>query len=300
MRPDLITVFGGTGFLGSAIVHELIDAGHPVRIASRRAALPAALEQHAQVEHCSADIRDDAAVTRALEGASGVVNAVSLYVEHRDLRFTTIHVEGAARLARSARAAGLARVVQISGIGADSQSRSAYIRARAEGESAVIREFPDALIVRPSVLFGPHDAFLRNLAGLARLPVIPLFGRGETRLQPVHVADVARAVARLFTATPPAHPLFELGGPDIMTYRQILTRVLVHLERQRPMVPVPFALWHALARLGSLLPNAPLTRDQIFLMQQDNVADETAGSFADLGITPRRLEDSLPDCLPAE
>ena len=300
MRPELITVFGGTGFLGSAIVRELLDAGHRVRIAARRPGLPASLEQDARVEHCSADIRDDPGVARAVEGAGGVVNAVSLYVETRELRFTTIHVEGAARLARSARAAGLERLVQISGIGADSRSPSSYVRARAEGESAVLREFPDAVMVRPSVLFGPHDAFLRNLAGLAPLPVIPLFGRGTTRLQPVHVADVARAVGRLLGADPPAHPVFELGGPDILSYRQILSLVLAHLGRKRPMVPVPFAVWHALAGLGALLPNPPLTRDQIFLLQQDNIASETAAGFAELGITPRSLKESLAECLPAK
>jgi uncharacterized protein YbjT (DUF2867 family) len=300
MRPDPITVFGGTGFLGSVIVHELVNAGHRVRIACRRPSLPASLRKHDPVELIRADIRDDTAVARALEGSGGAVNAVSLYAEHHDLRFTTIHVEGAARLARSAREAGLERIVQISGIGADMRSRSAYVRARAEGESAVTREFPTAVIVRPSVLFGPNDAFLRTLADLSRLPVIPLFGRGDTRLQPVHVADVARAVAELLGEAEPARYVFELGGPEIMRYREILTLVLTHLKRQRRLQPVPFPVWHALARLGSLLPNPPLTRDQVILMQQDNVASRTAGSFDDLGIVPRALSDSLSDCLPAK
>lgn len=298
MRPDLITVFGSTGFLGRATAHELLNAGHAVRIASRRPVLPASLQDHSGLEHCRADIRDDADVARAVEGARGVVNAVSLYVEQRDLRFTTIHVEGAARLARAAQDAGLERVVQISGIGADHRSPSAYIRARAQGEDAVFREYPNAVIVRPSVLFGPGDAFLRNLAGLAPLPVIPLFGRGTTRLQPVHVADIACALARLCADKPPTHPIYELGGPDILTYRQILTQVLTHLGRKRPMLPVPFAAWHAMAALASLLPNPPLTRDQLYLMQQDNVASTAFGSFADLGITPHALEPSLPECLP--
>ncbi|WP_017942535.1 MULTISPECIES: complex I NDUFA9 subunit family protein [unclassified Thioalkalivibrio] len=300
MQPDLITVFGGTGFLGSRIVHELINAGHAVRIASRRAAVPSGLEQQARVEHCRADIRDDADVARAVEGAHGVVNAVSLYVEQSDLRFTTIHVEGARRLARAAHQAGLERVVQISGIGADRRSPSPYIRARAEGEDIAQREFPNAVIVRPSVLFGPGDAFLRNLAGLASLPVIPLFGRGTTRLQPVHVSDIARAIAQLSGNVPPAHPIYELGGPDILTYREILALVLDHRGRRRPLLPVPFAVWHALAGLAAVLPNPPLTRDQLYLMQQDNVAGTTTGSFADLGITPRSLETVLPDCLPTQ
>ncbi|WP_020146745.1 complex I NDUFA9 subunit family protein [Thioalkalivibrio sp. ALJ15] len=298
MRPNLITVFGGTGFLGRATVHELLNAGHPVRIASRHPALPASLQDHTRLEHCRADIRDDADVARAVEGARGVVNAVSLYVEQRDLRFTTIHVEGAARLARAARNAALERVVQVSGIGADSRSPSSYIRARAQGEAAVLREFPNAIVVRPSVLFGPGDAFVRNLAGLAPLPVIPLFGRGTTRLQPVHVSDIARALARLCADEPPTHPIYELGGPDILNYRQIVRLVLTHLGRKRPMLPIPFILWHALAAVGSLLPNPPLTGDQLYLMQQDNIANPTLGAFADLGITPHSFEQSLPDCLP--
>lgn len=298
MDQDRVTVFGGTGFLGRAIVHELLDAGHAVRIASRRPALPTDLQQHDRVEHCSADIRHDDDVARAVAGSSGVVNAVSLYVEQRDLRFTTIHVQGAARLARAASAAGVEHLVHISGIGADPGSRSAYIRARGEGESAVTTEFPNALIVRPSVLFGPGDAFLRNLATLARLPIVPLFGRGDTRLQPVHVADVARAVAALFDAPPAGNRVFELGGPDILAYRQIVTRVLEHLGKPRVVVPVPFVLWHIAAGLAAWLPGTPLTRDQVYLMQQDTITSGTCATFADLGIRPHSLEASLPECLP--
>ncbi|WP_017926384.1 complex I NDUFA9 subunit family protein [Thioalkalivibrio sp. HL-Eb18] len=298
MHPNLITVFGGTGFLGSATVHELLNAGHAVRIASRHPTLPATLQDHPRLEHCRADIRDDAEVARAVEGAWGVVNAVSLYVEQRDLRFTTIHVEGAARLAREAQKASLERVIQISGIGTDIRSPSPYIRARAEGEAAVLRACPSAIIVRPSVLFGPGDAFVRNLASLAALPVIPLFGRGNTRLQPVHVTDIARASAKLCADEPPTQHTFELGGADILTYRQIVTLVLTQLGRKRPMLPIPFTVWHALAAVASLLPNPPLTRDQLYLMQQDNIANPTLGSFPNLGITPHSFEQSLPDCLP--
>ena len=298
MDPDQVTVFGGTGFLGLMIVYQLLDAGHAVRIASRRPALPADLQRHDRVEHCSADIRNDDDVARAVAGSRGAVNAVSLYVEQRDLRFTTIHVEGAARLARAASEAGVEHLVHISGIGADAGSRSAYIRARGEGEAAVTTEFRDALMVRPSVLFGPGDAFLRNLATLARLPMVPLFGRGDTRLQPVHVADVAQAVATLFKEPPAGHRVFELGGPDILTYRQIVNQVLEHLGQPRVFVPVPFFLWHLAAGLTSWLPRAPLTRDQVYLMQQDTVTSGTCATFADLGITPRSLEASLPECLP--
>jgi uncharacterized protein YbjT (DUF2867 family) len=297
MPDGPITVFGGTGFLGRAIVRELVDAGRAVRIAARQPTLPEWAEEGDPLALASADIRDAASVAEALDGASGVVNAVSLYVERRDARFAAIHVQGAGQLARLAREAGIARLVQISGIGADSRSRSAYVRARAAGESAVIAEFSKAIILRPSVLFGPQDAFLATLAGLSRLPVIPLFGRGETRLQPVHVVDVARAVVRLLGDSPPQRRLFELGGPDILRYRDILTLVLTHLARERPLLPVPFPLWHLLAFLTSYLPHPPLTRDQVILMQQDNVVGDGIGTFADLDIAPHSLRESLPLCL---
>lgn len=298
MPSGPITVFGGTGFLGSAIARELVDAGQAVRIAARHPHLPEWAEDGDPLSLVSADIRDEASVVDALEGAGGAVNAVSLYVQSREARFASIHVEGAGRLARLAREAGLEGLVHISGIGSDSRSPSAYVRARAQGEAEVIAAFPKAVIVRPSVLFGPGDAFLGTLAGLTRLPVIPLFGRGETRLQPVHVVDVARAVVRLLGGNPPRWRLFELGGPEVIRYRDVLTLLLAYLERERPMVPVPFPLWHLLALLGSLLPNPPLTRDQVFLMQQDNCASEAVGTFAALDIAPRALRDSLPECLP--
>ncbi|MCG6659244.1 complex I NDUFA9 subunit family protein [Halomonas campisalis] len=299
MPSGPITVFGGTGFLGSAIVHELVDAGQAVRIAARRPVLPAWAQEGDPLSLIHADIRDEASVADALDGAGGVVNAVSLYVQSREARFDAIHVEGAGRLARLARDAGVEELVHVSGIGSDSRSPSSYVRARAQGEAEVIAGFPKAVIVRPSVLFGPGDAFLGTLAGLARLPVIPLFGRGETRLQPVHVVDVARAVVRLLGGNPPRWRLFELGGPEVIRYRDILALLLAYLERERPLLPIPFPLWHLLALLASVLPNPPLTRDQVFLMQQDNCVSEAVGSFAELGIAPRALRDSLPECLPA-
>lgn len=297
MATHTITVFGGTGFLGRAIAHELVDAGHHVRIAARHPTQPEWVEAGDAVELVRADIRDARDTAAALEGARGVVNAVSLYVEGRDARFRDIHVDAAAQLARLAHDAGIDQLVHVSGIGADPRSRSAYVRARADGETAVIDAFARATIVRPSVLFGPGDVFLSTLARLTRLPVIPLFGHGKTRLQPVHVVDVARAVDRLLGHHPPRQRLFELGGPEVLRYRDILGQVLAHLECERPLVSVPFLLWHALALLAAPLPNPPLTRDQVFLMAQDNVANPDLGGFADLDILPHALRDSLPACL---
>lgn len=300
MTKAPITVFGGTGFLGRHVVQELFDAGHAVRIAARRPALPEWAEPGDPLEPVSTDIRSESDVSQALEGASGVVNAVSLYVERRQLTFDQVHVEGAGRLARLAQAYGVQTFIQLSGIGASSSSRSRYVRARGRGEAAVIDAYPKAVILRPSVMFGPDDAFLSRLAGLTRLPVIPLFGHGETNLQPVHVVDVARAIVRLLGAAPPARRLFELGGLDILRYREVLELIMAHLERERALLPVPFPLWHLAALLAAPLPGPPLTRDQVYMMAEDNTVSEGVGTFADLDILPRSLRDALPACLPPQ
>lgn len=299
MREGPTTVFGGTGFLGRAIVRELVEAGRPVRIAARRPQLPDWLEPGDRVEALACDVRDEAQVAAALAGSDAAINAIGLYVERprAGLTFEAIHVEGAARLARLAREAGVARFVHVSGIGATANSPSAYVRARGAGEHAVVDAMPKAILLRPSVLFGPDDAFLAALVRLARLPVVPLFGRGETRLQPVHVDDVARAAVRLSGLRPLERRLFELGGPERLSYRRILEQVLAHLACRRTLLPVPFFLWRLAALLLAPLPSPPLTRDQVILMQQDTLVGEDVGTFEELGIVPRTLHDSLPACL---
>ncbi|MCE8052448.1 complex I NDUFA9 subunit family protein [Halomonas desiderata] len=297
MTKAPITVFGGTGFLGTRIVRELFEAGHRVRIAARHPRLPDWAEPGDPLEPLVTDVRSEAEVGRALEGAGGAVNAVSLYVESAELNFDDIHVEGAGRMARLARTAGVETFVQLSGIGASPTSRSRYVSARGRGEAKVVEEYPKAVIVRPSVMFGAGDAFISRLAGLTRLPVIPLFGHGQTRLQPVHVVDVARAIARLLGANPPQRRLFELGGPDVLRYRDAVKLLQAQLERERPLLAIPFPLWHLAALLAAPLPGSPLTRDQVFMMSEDNTVGEDVGTFADLDILPRSLRDSLPDCL---
>ncbi|WP_136249154.1 complex I NDUFA9 subunit family protein [Halomonas borealis] len=295
-RPTV--VFGGTGFLGACLVRELVEAGRPVRLVARRPVRPAWAEPDDPLETMAADIRHDDEVAAALEGAGAVVNAVSLYTESRGARFETIHVQGAGRLARLTRQAGVTRLVQLSGIGADGRSPSAYVRSRARGEAAVLEAMPKAIIVRPGVLFGPEDAFLASLARLTRLPVVPLFGRGDVRLQPAHVSDVARALARLTGTQPPERRLFELGGDDVLHYRGIVELVMSCQRRERPLWPVSFRVWRSLAEGLSLLPNPPLTRDQVILMQRDTVVGDGVGTFADLGLAPRSLREALPGCLP--
>jgi NADH dehydrogenase len=294
MDGHLITVFGGTGFLGSCIVRQLATLGSRVRIAARHPKRPGWVTDPEAVELVTADIRDEQSVARAVAGADSVVNAVSLYVpSRRHGSFEEIHVHGAARVGRAARAAKVERLVLISGLGVDANSPSAYVRARMRGEDATRKVFPGAVAVRPSVLFGPDDAFLSSLMGIARLPVIPLFGRGDARLQPVLADDVARAVALLARGEGDNHRVFTLGGAEVYTYREIVELVLESLGRTRPLVPVPFAVWLALATLLKVLPNPPLTVDQVRLMQQDNVAAGNFGRFEHLGIEPESLAGFL-------
>lgn len=293
-----VAVFGGSGFLGKSIVRRLLDAGCRVRVVTRRSRRPVAANGAGAVETVQADVCDEAAVRAALKEVDAVVNAVSLYVETRDYRFRDIHVSAAGRLASLANEAGIRTLVHISGIGVDIRSASAYVRARAEGEKAVTAAFPQATLLRPSVLFGPDDAFLGTLAAITRLPVIPLFGRGATRLQPVHVDDVALAVVQAMRE--PAATVgrcFELGGAEILSYRDIIKAVLHHTGHRRALLPVPFPVWHGLAFLAGILPQPPLTRDQIILMQKDNIAGPDRPGFTDLGITPRALTSELGICL---
>ncbi len=295
--PDrrTVVVFGGTGFLGRRVVRHLLDHGFFVRIASRHPerARRLFLERSSAVESVRADINDDASVAAALAGAFGAVNAVSLYVERGDHTFHSVHVEAAARLARHARQQQTQRLVHVSGIGADPASRSSYIRSRGEGESAVRKEFSGTTIVRPSVMFGPDDAFLTAITGILRtVRVLPMFGRGDTKLQPAYVEDVAEAIVRALELPAPEH-VYELAGPAVHTYEQLVRLVGERLGSRALRVPVPFAMWHVLAAAAEWAPAPPVTRNQIELMEQDNVASPGVPGFAALGIVPEGIETTL-------
>jgi len=285
-----VTVFGGTGFVGRRVVRHLIDSTATVRIASRH---PARAEGD-NVEQIVADAHDERSVEAAVMGADGVVNAISLYVEHRGDTFHSVHVEAAARIARVARRAGIKRFVHVSGIGADAASPSAYIRSRGEGEAAVQAAFPGAVIMRPAVMFAPDDAFLTTILGLLRtLPAYPLFGDGRTRLQPVHVDDVAAAIAQVLRQTQRPSPIYELAGPRVYSYGELL-RTIARTAGLRPaLVRIPFAFWGAAAGLAEFLPRPPFTRNQVELMQIDTTASDRRPGFGLLGISPRSLEDEL-------
>ena len=287
-RPlDRVAVFGGTGFLGRAVVECLADKGFDPRMVARHAAGPDAVQ---------ADIRDETAVAKALDGCRAAVNAVGLYVESGAETYQAVHVRGAQVLARQAAALGLERLVLISGIGADPGSASSYVRARAEGETLVRAAFPQATILRPSVIFGPDDKFLNTFAQiLVQAPFVPLFGRGETLLQPVYAGDVAAAVASALHDPAAAGATYELGGPDAISYRALLELVMTASGKRRPLLPVPFPLWDLAAAAAELLPRPPLTRAQVVLMKQDNLVAEEARGLADLGIEATALRTILPD-----
>jgi NADH dehydrogenase len=286
-----VTVFGGTGFLGQRIVAALAARGLRVRIAARH---PDSAAGTGASDAVRADLRDAASIRAALDGATAAVNAVSLYAESRDLTFQTIHVEGAGLLAEAAAAAGLDRLVHISGIGADARSRSAYVRSRGEGEEVVRAGFSGATIFRPSAMFGPGDALLTTLIDLVRrLPIVPLFGDGSTRLQPVHVENVAAAVAAVLAAADQPAPTHELGGPQIFSYRSLLELVMLHVGRRRAVAPVPFLVWDTIAALSRVLPSPPLTEGQVALMKHDNVADPGLPGLSTLAIRPFTVETEL-------
>ena len=295
----IVTVFGGTGFLGHQVVRRLLNHGFRVRVGARHPERisPLLAREGAGPETIKVDILDEASIAAALVGAYGVVNAVSLYLERGGREtFRAVHVDGAGRIGRLAREAGVERFVHISGIGADPSSSSDYIRARGSGEIVVQQIFPGATMVRPSVMFGPDDHFLTTLASLLKtLPVYPVFGRGETRLQPVHVEDVAEAIARnLGGEVGSGHPCYEFGGPRSYTYAELLRIIASQTGTRARLLPLPFALWHAVARLCEFMPGAPLTRGQVALMRRDNVASQGLPGLGDLQVSPTALEDVVP------
>lgn len=298
MNDRTVTVLGGTGFLGRRLVRHLREAGVSVRIASRHPDRAAALFGTDPGSHpIPCDVNDERSVADAVASVHGVVNAISLYLERGNQTFRTVHVEAAGRVAKQARQAEVARLVHVSGIGADPASGSPYIRSRGEGEIAVRSAFPSATIVRPAVMFGPGDAFLTIIVTLLRrLPAYPLFGWGRTKLQPAYVDDVADAIARVVLSSETG-PLYELGGPHIYAYTELLRAVAKQAGARPALVPVPFPLWRFLAYGAEMLPSPLVTRTQVQLLEEDNVASKNAPGFSDLGILPRAMEHVLPQIL---
>ena len=292
-----VTVFGGTGFLGRRAVRHIRQHGFSVRVASRypdRAQRLFAVDDP-QLQSIEANIHDERSVADAVAGAYGVVNAVSLYVEHGRETFHSVHVESAQRVAAQARLAGVERLVHVSGIGSDAASPSLYIRKRGEGELAVRAAFANATLVRPAVMFGPDDAFLTTLLKLlSQLPIYPMFGRGLTKLQPAYVEDVAEAIVRTLKQT---DSTFEFGGPRVYSYEELIKVVACAASLKPKLIPIPFAAWHVLAWFAKILPKPPITQNQVELMQIDTVASSELSGFKELGISPVAVEEILQEIL---
>ncbi|MEQ8440809.1 MAG: complex I NDUFA9 subunit family protein [Alphaproteobacteria bacterium] len=301
MASELVTVFGGTGFIGRQVVRELARRGCRVRVAVRdpEEALPLKpAGDVGQITPVQANIRHDGSVRAAVEGADAVVNLVGILYEGETQKFETVHSMGAGRVAKAAREAGISRLVHMSALGASPESTAAYARSKAAGEAAVRAEVPEAVIVRPSVVFGPQDDFFNRFASLMRFaPVLPLIGGGETKFQPVYVGDVADAiVASLFDPAQKGRT-FELGGPTVYSFKQLMELTMAETGRHVGLVPVPWELARIKAFFLEMLPVPPLTRDQVELMKTDNVCSGDLPGLSDLGIAATAAEVILPSYL---
>lgn len=301
----LVTVFGGSGFLGRHVVRALAKRGYRIRVGVRRPELAGHLQplgKVGQIHAVQANLRYPASVEAATRGASIVVNLVGILAGSGAQTFDAVHVKGAAAVAQAATAAG-ARLVHVSAIGANAESASAYARSKAAGEAAVREAAPSSIIVRPSVVFGPEDDFTNRFASLARMmPVLPLIGGGETKMQPVYAGDVASAVADAVDGTAKAGATYELGGPEVLTLREINQIILATTDRERLLMPLPFGLAKLEALLLQFAPSPfTLTRDQVTLLQSDNVVSDAAKAagltLEGLGITPDSLEAIAPQYL---
>jgi len=278
----LATVFGGSGFVGRQIVWSLARRDYRVRAAVRRPDLAGYLQPMGvvgQVHAVQANLRFADSIVRAVEGAETVINSVGILAPSGAQTFAAVHVEGARQVAKAAREAGATRFVHVSALGADKTSSSRYAATKAEGEAAVLAEFPSAIILRPSIVFGPEDQFFNRFAAMARFsPALPLVGGGRTKFQPVFAGDVGEAAANAVTGAGEPGTIYEIGGPQVATFRELLEATLRYAGRRRALVPVPFWLMRLQALLTWPLPNAlrPVTADQLKLLKHDNVVSEAA------------------------
>ncbi|MBS3979323.1 MAG: complex I NDUFA9 subunit family protein [Rhodobacteraceae bacterium] len=303
----LVTIIGGSGFVGRYIARRLAKDGWRVRVAVRRPNEALFVRPYGvpgQVEPVACNIRDDASVRAVIRGADAVVNCVGVLNGIGANTFDAVQAEGAGRVARIAAEMGVGRLVQISAIGADAQSDSDYARTKGEGEAAVLAAFPSAVILRPSIIFGTEDQFFNRFAAMTRLgPILPVVG-ANTRFQPVHVDDVAQAAVMAVNGGA-APGVYELGGPEVDTFRGLMARMLKVIQRRRAVVNIPFLVARIMGfafdmvqavTLG-LIENRMITRDQVRNLARDNVVSPTARGFAELGITPTAMEAVLPEYL---
>jgi uncharacterized protein YbjT (DUF2867 family) len=300
----LVTVFGGSGFVGRYVVRALLKRGYRVRAAVRRPDLAGHLQPLGMVgwvQPVQANVRYRWSVDRAIEGADAVVNLVAILAEGGRQRFDSVHVFGARAIAEASRKAGIDRLVHVSALGADAGSESNYAKTKAAGEAAVFEIVPSATVFRPSIIFGPEDQFFNRFAAMTPFsPALPLIG-GNTRFQPVFVGDVARAIADAVEGKAGQGKVYELGGPEIRTFRECLELMLKEIDRKRLLVPVPWPVASVLASILQFVPGKPLTPDQVSQLRVDNIVSEIATrekrTLAGLGIEPTSLAAILPSYL---
>jgi NADH dehydrogenase len=301
----LVTIYGGSGFIGRHLVGALAKTGARMRVAVRRPELAGHLQplgSVGQINAVQANVRYPDSLLAAARGADAVINLVGILFPTGKQTFAAVQDEGARHVAEAAKAAGAHTMVHLSAIGANPNSPSVYAQSKAQGEAAVREVFPAAVILRPSVVFGPEDDFFNRFAALARLlPALPLIGGGGTRLEPVFVGDVAKAVLAALTGRAGAGAPYELGGPEVLTLKQVMERVLTYTMRKRFLVPLPFSLAKLQAAVLQFLPNPPLTIDQVRLLETDNVVSEEAKrsgrTLEGLGIEPVAVAAVVPGYL---
>jgi uncharacterized protein YbjT (DUF2867 family) len=304
-RDSLVTVIGGAGFIGRHIVRSLARRGYRVRVASRRPDLAGYVQPSGtpgQIMPVQANVRYPHSIAAVCEGANAVVYLPALFANRGAQTLDAVNVFGAEATAKAARAARTKVLIHFSALGANSESTSDYARSKAEAEARLKAAFPGAIILRPSFVFGPEDQFFNRFAAMARFsPFLPLIGGGHTKSMPVYVGDVAEAVARLIDQGFGSGRIYELGGPEIMTMKDVMAYILEVTGRRRMLVPIPWGAARVLGMIAGLLPKPPLTTDQVELLKYDNLVSEAAQregrTLESLGIVPRSVEAIVPSYL---
>ena len=302
--PKLVTVFGGSGFVGRYVVRALAERGYQIRVAVRRPDLTIHLQplgNVGQIKAVQANLRYRDSVDAAVQGADAVVNLVGLLQENGKQQFDAVHEFGARAVAEAARAVG-APLIHLSAIGADLESPSEYGKSKAKGEKAVLETSKSSIIMRPSIIFGQEDGFFNRFAAMARIsPVLPLIGGGQTKLQPVYVGDVAKAIVAAIEGKATNGKIYELGGPEVLTFRECIEMMIVEISRKRLLLSLPWFVSRAIAKMVGWLPYAPITSDQVAMLGVDNVVSSEAirgkRTLAALGIQPKSLKAILPSYL---
>lgn len=301
MQASVVTVFGGTGFVGRYVVRELVKAGYAVQVISRhpkRAIRTLPLGYQTRVIYRYGDISNPRSFQDYIAGSHAIINTVGILYERRKQRFSSIHAQSAERLAKMAKEAGVKHFIHISAIGADQAVHSIYARSKGIGEKAVLAAFPEAVILRPSVIFGAEDNFINQFARMACfLPFLPLIGGGHTKFQPIYVGDVAKAVVASLDAPQLYGSILELGGPRIYTFREILHYILDYTGQRRLLLPIPWTIAKIMGFFGEFLPKPFLTRDQVRLLKSDNLVQPERDGMKALGMTPTALEMVAPSYL---